>query len=113
MPAEVADLLPSMPFQEHVYYGLASGLERPDAPTASTAGAVTMDCVPFPSPGVPARHRATRRLESMNWRGGAPSPWTRWRGVDVLMLQENIMNVTCKLEGEECPHCQAGWALSC
>ncbi|KAF6083952.1 DAZ interacting zinc finger protein 1 [Phyllostomus discolor] len=112
MPAEVADLLPSMPFHKQVYYPLANGLERPDAPAGATAGAAAMACFP---PGAAAAgplpfFQFRPRLESVDWRRLSAIDVDKVAGaVDVLTLQENIMNITfCKLEDEKCPHCQSG-----
>ncbi|XP_019592736.2 cilium assembly protein DZIP1 isoform X1 [Rhinolophus sinicus] len=100
-----------MPFQKHVYYPLASGLESPDVPPASAAGAAAMACVP---PSAASGHlpffQFRPRLESVDWRRLSAIDVDKVAGaVDVLTLQENIMNITfCKLEDEKCPHCQSG-----
>ncbi|XP_014637310.1 PREDICTED: zinc finger protein DZIP1 isoform X2 [Ceratotherium simum simum] len=114
MPAEGADLLPSMPFQKHVYYPLANGLEGPDAPAAAAAaagGAAAMACAPPSAASGPLPFFQFRpRLESVDWRRLSAIDVDKVAGaVDVLTLQENIMNITfCKLEDEKCPHCQSG-----
>uniref|UniRef100_A0A8C3YCG3 Cilium assembly protein DZIP1 n=1 Tax=Catagonus wagneri TaxID=51154 RepID=A0A8C3YCG3_9CETA len=108
MPAEAADLLPSMPFQKHVYYPLASGLEGPDA---AAAGGAAMACPPPSVASGPLPFFQFRpRLESVDWRRLSAIDVDKVAGaVDVLTLQENIMNITfCKLEDEKCPHCQSG-----
>uniref|UniRef100_A0ABI7Y3U3 C2H2-type domain-containing protein n=1 Tax=Felis catus TaxID=9685 RepID=A0ABI7Y3U3_FELCA len=101
-----------MPFQKHVYYPLASGLEGPDAPAAAAAaGAATMACGPPSVASVPLPFFQFRpRLESVDWRRLSAIDVDKVAGaVDVLTLQENIMNITfCKLEDEKCPHCQSG-----
>lgn len=113
MPAEAADLLPSMPFQKHVYYPLASagGLEEPDASAAAAAGGAAMACGPPSAASGPLPFFQFRpRLESVDWRRLSAIDVDKVAGaVDVLTLQENIMNITfCKLEDEKCPHCQSG-----
>lgn len=111
MPAEVADLLPSMPFHKQVYYPLANGLEGPDAPAGAAPGAAAMACFP---PGAAAGplpvFQFRPRLESVDWRRLSAIDVDKVAGaVDVLTLQENLMNITfCKLEDEKCPHCQSG-----
>ncbi|XP_006832060.1 PREDICTED: zinc finger protein DZIP1 [Chrysochloris asiatica] len=116
MQAEAADLLPSQPFQKHVYYPLANGPESPVAPTASVtaaagaAGAAGMACVPPTASSGPLPFFQFRpRLESVDWRRLSAIDVDKVAGaVDVLTLQENIMNITfCKLEDEKCPHCQS------
>uniref|UniRef100_A0AC11EKN4 DAZ interacting zinc finger protein 1 n=1 Tax=Ovis aries TaxID=9940 RepID=A0AC11EKN4_SHEEP len=113
MPAEAADLLPSMPFQKHVYYPLAAGggLEAPDASAAAAAGGAAMACGPPSAASGPLPFFQFRpRLESVDWRRLSAIDVDKVAGaVDVLTLQENIMNITfCKLEDEKCPHCQSG-----
>ncbi|XP_036913456.1 zinc finger protein DZIP1 isoform X2 [Sturnira hondurensis] len=111
MPAEVADLLPSMPFHKQVYYPLANGLEGPDAPAGAGAGAAAMACFPPGAAAGPLPFFQFRpRLESVDWRRLSAIDVDKVAGaVDVLTLQENIMNITfCKLEDEKCPHCQSG-----
>ncbi|XP_057388856.1 cilium assembly protein DZIP1 isoform X3 [Balaenoptera acutorostrata] len=114
MPAEAADLLPSMPFQKHVYYPLANSLERPAsaaAAAAAAAGAAAMACGPPSAASGPLPFFQFRpRLESVDWRRLSAIDVDKVAGaVDVLTLQENIMNITfCKLEDEKCPHCQSG-----
>ncbi|XP_027967876.1 zinc finger protein DZIP1 isoform X1 [Eumetopias jubatus] len=111
MPAEAADLLPSMPFQKHVYYPLASGLEGPDAPAADSAARSAMANAPHSAASGPLPFFQFRpRLESVDWRRLSAIDVDKVAGaVDVLTLQENIMNITfCKLEDEKCPHCQSG-----
>nr|KAF6427447.1 DAZ interacting zinc finger protein 1 [Rousettus aegyptiacus] len=111
MPAEVADLLPSMPFQKQVYYSLGSGLEGPDGPTAAAAGAAAMAFVPHSAAsGHLPFFQFRPRLESVDWRRLSAIDVDKVAGaVDVLTLQENIVNITfCKLEDEKCPHCQSG-----
>ncbi|XP_008540755.1 cilium assembly protein DZIP1 isoform X2 [Equus przewalskii] len=111
MPAQAADLLPSMPFQKHVYYPLANGLEGPDAPAAAAGGAASMACAPPSAASGPLPFFQFRpRLESVDWRRLSAIDVDKVAGaVDVLTLQENIMNITfCKLEDEKCPHCQSG-----
>ncbi|XP_053772288.1 cilium assembly protein DZIP1 isoform X2 [Desmodus rotundus] len=111
MPAEVADLLPSMPFHKQVYYPLANGLEGPDAPAGAAAGAAAMACCPPGAAAGPLPFFQFRpRLESVDWRRLSAIDVDKVAGaVDVLTLQENIMNITfCKLEDEKCPHCQSG-----
>ncbi|XP_054945416.1 cilium assembly protein DZIP1 isoform X3 [Physeter macrocephalus] len=110
MPAEAADLLPSMPFQKHVYYPLANSLERP-ASAAAAAGGAAMACGPPSAASGPLPFFQFRpRLESVDWRRLSAIDVDKVAGaVDVLTLQENIMNITfCKLEDEKCPHCQSG-----
>lgn len=100
-----------MPFQKHVYYPLASGLESPDAPPASAAGAAAMACVPrSAASGHLPFFQFRPRLENVDWRRLSAIDVDKVAGaVDVLTLQENIMNITfCKLEDEKCPHCQSG-----
>ncbi|XP_036687566.1 zinc finger protein DZIP1 isoform X3 [Balaenoptera musculus] len=113
MPAEAADLLPSMPFQKHVYYPLANSLERPAsaAAAAAAAGGAAMACGPPSAASGPLPFFQFRpRLESVDWRRLSAIDVDKVAGaVDVLTLQENIMNITfCKLEDEKCPHCQSG-----
>ncbi|XP_032352656.1 cilium assembly protein DZIP1 isoform X5 [Camelus dromedarius] len=111
MPAEAADLLPSMPFQKHVYYPLASGLEGPYASAAAPAGGAAMACAPPSAASGPLPFFQFRpRLESVDWRRLSAIDVDKVAGaVDVLTLQENIVNITfCKLEDEKCPHCQSG-----
>ncbi|XP_026349268.1 zinc finger protein DZIP1 isoform X1 [Ursus maritimus] len=111
MPAEAADLLPSMPFQKHVYYPLASGLEGPDAPAAASAAPSGMASAAHSAASGPLPFFQFRpRLESVDWRRLSAIDVDKVAGaVDVLTLQENIMNITfCKLEDEKCPHCQSG-----
>ncbi|KAM5312942.1 cilium assembly protein DZIP1 isoform 1-T3 [Glossophaga mutica] len=111
MPAEVADLLPSMPFHKQVYYPLANGLEGPDAPAGAASGAAAMACFPPGAAAGPLPFFQFRpRLESVDWRRLSAIDVDKVAGaVDVLTLQENIMNITfCKLEDEKCPHCQSG-----
>ncbi|XP_057563645.1 cilium assembly protein DZIP1 isoform X2 [Hippopotamus amphibius kiboko] len=111
MPAEPPDLLPSMPFQKHVYYPLASGLEGPDASAAAAAGGAAMACgAPSAASGPLPFFQFRPRLESVDWRRLSAIDVDKVAGaVDVLTLQENIMNITfCKLEDEKCPHCQSG-----
>lgn len=100
-----------MPFQKHVYYPLASGLEGPDASVSAAAGAASMACVPPSAASGPLPFFQFRpRLESVDWRRLSAIDVDKVAGaVDVLTLQENIMNITfCKLEDEKCPHCQSG-----
>ncbi|XP_071467694.1 cilium assembly protein DZIP1 [Marmota flaviventris] len=100
-----------MPFQKHVYYPLASGLEGPDASASAAAGAASMACVPPSAASGPLPFFQFRpRLESVDWRRLSAIDVDKVAGaVDVLTLQENIMNITfCKLEDEKCPHCQSG-----
>uniref|UniRef100_A0A8W4FNT4 Cilium assembly protein DZIP1 n=1 Tax=Sus scrofa TaxID=9823 RepID=A0A8W4FNT4_PIG len=97
-----------MPFQKHVYYPLASGLEGPDA---AAGGAAAMACPPPSVASGPLPFFQFRpRLESVDWRRLSAIDVDKVAGaVDVLTLQENIMNITfCKLEDEKCPHCQSG-----
>nr|KAF6460244.1 DAZ interacting zinc finger protein 1 [Molossus molossus] len=111
MPAEVASLLPSMPFHKQVYYPLANGLEGPDASGGAAAGAAAMACFPPSAASGPLPFFQFRpRLESVDWRRLSAIDVDKVAGaVDVLTLQENIMNITfCKLEDEKCPHCQSG-----
>ncbi|XP_034859065.1 zinc finger protein DZIP1 isoform X1 [Mirounga leonina] len=111
MPAEAADLLPSMPFQKHVYYPLASSLEGPDGPAAASAARSAMASAPHSAASGPLPFFQFRpRLESVDWRRLSAIDVDKVAGaVDVLTLQENIMNITfCKLEDEKCPHCQSG-----
>uniref|UniRef100_A0A7N5JEX8 Cilium assembly protein DZIP1 n=1 Tax=Ailuropoda melanoleuca TaxID=9646 RepID=A0A7N5JEX8_AILME len=111
MPAEAADLLPSMPFQKHVYYPLDSGLEGPDAPAAASAVQSAMASAAHSAASGPLPFFQFRpRLESVDWRRLSAIDVDKVAGaVDVLTLQENIMNITfCKLEDEKCPHCQSG-----
>uniref|UniRef100_A0A8C7BIX4 Cilium assembly protein DZIP1 n=1 Tax=Neovison vison TaxID=452646 RepID=A0A8C7BIX4_NEOVI len=112
MPAEAADLLPSMPFQKHVYYPLASGgPEGPDAPAAASGARPAMASGPYSAASGPLPFFQFRpRLESVDWRRLSAIDVDKVAGaVDVLTLQENIMNITfCKLEDEKCPHCQSG-----
>ncbi|XP_045834274.1 zinc finger protein DZIP1 isoform X2 [Meles meles] len=112
MPAEAAFLLPSMPFQKHVYYPLASGgLEGPDAPAAASGARSAMASGPYSAASGPLPFFQFRpRLESVDWRRLSAIDVDKVAGaVDVLTLQENIMNITfCKLEDEKCPHCQSG-----
>ncbi|XP_012578615.1 PREDICTED: zinc finger protein DZIP1, partial [Condylura cristata] len=99
------------PFQKHVYYPLASGLEGPEAAPAAAAGAASMACAPPSAASGPLPFFQFRpRLESVDWRRLSAIDVDKVAGaVDVLTLQENIMNITfCKLEDEKCPHCQSG-----
>ncbi|XP_059936081.1 cilium assembly protein DZIP1 isoform X6 [Mesoplodon densirostris] len=110
MPAEAADLLPSMPLQNHVYCSLAHGLERPASAAVSLGGAA-MACGPATAASGPLPFFQFRpRLESLDWRRLSAIDVDKVVGaVDVLTLQENIMNITfCKLEDEKCPQCQSG-----
>ncbi|XP_066236780.1 cilium assembly protein DZIP1 isoform X4 [Saccopteryx leptura] len=111
MPAEVAALLPGMPFHKQVYYPLASGLEGPDSPGGAAAGTAAMAGFPASAASGPLPFFQFRpRLESADWRRLSAIDVDKVAGaVDVLTLQENIMNITfCKLEDEKCPHCQSG-----
>lgn len=103
-------MLPSMPFQKHVYYPLANSLERP-ASEAAAAGGAAMACGPPSAASGPLPFFQFRpRLENVDWRRLSAIDVDKVAGaVDVLTLQENIMNITfCKLEDEKCPHCQSG-----
>ncbi|KAM6178251.1 cilium assembly protein DZIP1 [Rhynchocyon petersi] len=115
--AEAAGLLPSMPFQKHVYYPLPSCPESPAPPSvpaaaaAGEAGAAAMAYGPPTAALGPLPYFQFRpRLESVDWRRLSAIDVDKVAGaVDVLTLQENIMNITfCKLEDEKCPHCQSG-----
>lgn len=96
-----------MPFQKHVYYPLAGGLQDPDPPGA---GAASMACAGGTAAGPLPVFQFRPRLESVDWRRLSAIDVDKVAGaVDVLTLQENIMNITfCKLEDEKCPHCQGG-----
>ncbi|XP_037384685.1 cilium assembly protein DZIP1 isoform X1 [Talpa occidentalis] len=91
-----------MPFQKHVYYPLAGGLEGPEAAMACAPPGAASGPQPF--------FQFRPRLESVDWRRLSAIDVDKVAGaVDVLTLQENIMNITfCKLEDEKCPHCQSG-----
>lgn len=111
MPAEAAEVLPSMPFEKHVYYPLASGPEGPDVPAAASAARSAMASAPYSAASGPLPFFQFRpRLESVDWRRLSAIDVDKVAGaVDVLTLQENIVNITfCKLEDEKCPHCQSG-----
>ncbi|XP_054987625.1 cilium assembly protein DZIP1 isoform X2 [Sorex araneus] len=101
-----------MPFQKHVYYPLASGLDGADVPAAA-AGAASLASAAASSAaavGPLPFFQFRPRLESVDWRRLSAIDVDKVAGaVDVLTLQENIMNITfCKLEDEKCPHCQCG-----
>ncbi|XP_055965729.1 cilium assembly protein DZIP1 isoform X2 [Sorex fumeus] len=101
-----------MPFQKHVYYPLASGLDGADVPAAA-AGAASLASATASSAaavGPLPFFQFRPRLETVDWRRLSAIDVDKVAGaVDVLTLQENIMNITfCKLEDEKCPHCQCG-----
>ncbi|XP_073068539.1 cilium assembly protein DZIP1 isoform X3 [Manis javanica] len=100
-----------MPFKQHVYYPLASGLESPEGLAAAAAGAATMARASHSAaPGSLPFFQFRPRLERVDWPRLRAIDVDKVAGaVDVLTLQENIMNITfCKLEDEKCQHCQSG-----
>lgn len=99
-----------MPFQKHVYYPLASGLDGAHVPAAAAGAASLATATSSAAAGPLPFFQFRPRLESVDWRRLSAIDVDKVAGaVDVLTLQENIMNITfCKLEDEKCPHCQCG-----